>query len=121
MAFILEETKGNLPLWLSPTQVNIIPVNNEYHLNYAKEIYNLLKDNNIRVELDDRDEKLSYKMRESQTNKIPLTLILGDNELKDNTISYRTHGKKETTTLEKDKFIDLVKETIKNKKDNINI
>ena len=121
MAFILEETKGNLPLWLSPTQVNIIPVNNEYHLNYAKEIYNLLKDNNIRVELDDRDEKLSYKMRESQTNKIPLTLILGDNELKDNTISYRTHGKKETTTLEKNKFIDLVKETIKNKKDNINI
>ena len=121
MAFILEETKGNLPLWLSPTQVNIIPVNNEYHLNYAKEIYNLLKDNNIRVELDDRDEKLSYKMRESQTNKIPLTLILGDNELKDNTISYRTHGKKGTTTLEKDKFIDLVKKTIKNKKDNINI
>ena len=121
MAFILEETKGNLPLWLSPTQVNIIPVNNEYHLNYAKEIYNLLKDNNIRVELDDRDEKLSYKMRESQTNKIPLTLILGDNELKDNTISYRTHGKKETTTLEKNKFIDLVKKTIKNKKDNINI
>ena len=121
MAFILEETKGNLPLWLSPTQVNIIPVNNEYHLNYAKEVYNLLKDNNIRVELDDRDEKLSYKMRESQTNKIPLTLILGDNELKDNTISYRTHGKKETTTLEKDKFIDLVKKTIKNKKDNINI
>ena len=67
MAYILEETKGNLPVWLAPVQVNIIPVNNEYHLEYSKEIKDMLLKNNIRVELDDRDEKLSYRMRESQT------------------------------------------------------
>lgn len=66
-AFLLEETKGNLPTWLAPIQINIIPVNNEYHLDYAKEIGNFLKQNGFRVELDSREEKLSYKMRESQT------------------------------------------------------
>ena len=77
-AFLIEETKGAFPTWLSPVQVNIIPVNNNYHLEYANEIYKMLKDASVRVELDDRDEKLSYKMRESQTKKIPITLILGD-------------------------------------------
>ena len=94
MAFILEETKGNLPLWLSPTQINIIPVNNEYHLEYAHKIMDILNDNNIRVKLDDRDEKLSYKMRESVVSKIPYTLILGDKEKESNTISYRERGKR---------------------------
>lgn len=69
MAYILEETKGALPLWLSPTQINVIPVNNEYHTEYANKIYELLKDNGFRVNIDLRDEKLSYKMRESQTKK----------------------------------------------------
>ena len=69
MAYILEETKGALPLWLSPVQVNIIPVNNEYHLEYSNEIKELLEEEGLRVKLDDRDEKLSYKMRESQANK----------------------------------------------------
>ena len=84
-AFLLEETKGNLPTWLAPIQINIIPVNNEYHLDYAKEIEIFLKQNGFRVELDSREEKLSYKMRESQTKKIPFTLILGDKE-RDNDI-----------------------------------
>ena len=87
MAYILEETKGALPLWLSPTQINVIPVNNEYHTEYANKIYELLKDNGFRVNIDLRDEKLSYKMRESQTKKIPYTLILGDKEKENNNIS----------------------------------
>ena len=70
MAYILEETKGALPLWLSPVQVNVIPVNNEYHTTYATKVYEMLKDNNIRVNIDLKDEKLSYKMRESQTKKM---------------------------------------------------
>ena len=78
IAYYLEETKGVLPVWMTPIQMNIIPVNNEYHLKYAEEIYDLLKDN-FRVELDHRNEKLSYKMRESQTRKIPFTIILGQN------------------------------------------
>lgn len=118
-AFIIEETKGNFPLWLSPLQVNIIPVNKEYHLEYANKIYELLKDNNIRVELDDRDEKLSYKMRESQTKKVPITLILGDNEKDNNTISYRLFGSRETTTLSVDEFIHLIKESIDKKLRNL--
>jgi len=115
-AFLLEETKGILPLWLSPTGINVIPVNNEYHTEYAKEIYELLKQNNIRVKIDLREEKLSYKMRESQTNKIPYTLILGDNERDNNLISYRKFGTKETVTLTKDEFINQIKEEIKNRK-----
>ena len=118
-AFIIEETKGNFPLWLSPIQVNIIPVNKEYHLEYANKIYEILKNNNIRVELDDRDEKLSYKMRESQTKKIPITIILGDNERDNNSISFRLFGSRETTTLNIDEFVNLIEKTIKEK--NINV
>ena len=80
MAYILEETKGALPVWLAPVQVNIIPVNNEYHLEYAKEIEKMLENANVRVKLDDRNEKLTYKMRESQTKKVPYTIIIGDKE-----------------------------------------
>ncbi len=120
MAFILEETKGNLPLWLSPTQINIIPVNNEYHLEYANKIMDLLNENNIRVSLDDRDEKLSYKMRESVISKIPYTLILGDKERDTDTISYRLRGSNETTNININEFIDLIKKEIESKerKDN---
>ena len=115
MAYILEETKGNLPLWLAPVGVNVIPVNNEYHLEYANKIFNKLNENNIRCELDDRDEKLSYKMRESQTRKIPYTLVLGDKERDSNMISYRKFGSTDTTTVEVDEFINLIINEIKTK------
>ena len=115
-AFILEETKGILPLWLSPVQVNVIPVNNDYHLEYASKVKDLLEQNNLRVELDSREEKLSYKMRESQTKKIPYTLILGDKEKDTNTISYRVHGSNETTTMDTQGFIDKLINQIKEHK-----
>ncbi len=115
MAYILEETKGNLPLWLAPVQVDIIPVNNEYHLEYSNKIKEMLEDSNIRVELDDRDEKLSYRMRESQTKKIPLTLILGDKERDNNEISFRKFGEQETTTLSINDFIKMINDRISNK------
>ncbi len=115
MAYILEETKGNLPLWLSPVQVNIIPVNNEYHLEYCNKVHEKLLDENIRVELDNRDEKLSYKIRESQTHKIPFTLIIGQNEVDNNLISYRKFGTTETVTISIDELIILLKKAIKNK------
>lgn len=115
MAYILEETKGNLPTWLAPVQVNIIPVNNNYHLEYANEIYKMLKDASVRVEQDDRDEKLSYKMREAQTRKIPITLILGDKERDENLVSYRRHGSNKTYLVPKDVFKDLLLNEIKSK------
>ena len=117
-AFLLEETKGILPLWLAPIQVNIVPVNQEYHLDYAKEIYEILKQNNIRVKLDDRDEKMGYKIRESVINKIPYTIILGEKEKDSRQISYRIHGSEETKTLYIDEFINKITDNIKNKKIN---
>ena len=116
MAYILEETKGALPLWLSPKQINIIPVNMEYHLEYSSKIKELLDKEDFRVELDDRDEKLNYKMRESVLSKVPYTLILGDKERDNNTISYRLRGEKETNTLSIEEFINKIHEEINNKK-----
>lgn len=115
IAYYLEETKGLLPLWLSPVQVNVIPVNNEYHLEYATSIFEELRDLNVRVELDDRDEKLGYKMRESVMKKIPYAVIIGAKEMEDNTISFRKCGSEETTTLKRQEFIDLIINEIKNK------
>ena len=118
-AFIIEETKGAFPLWLSPVQINIIPVNNDIHSEYSKSLLNELNDKDIRVKLDDRDEKLSYKMRESQSKKIPLTVIIGDKEKDGNLVSYRKFGETETTTLSKDEFIKNVLDCINNKNYNL--
>ncbi len=115
MAYILEETKGALPTWLAPTQVKVIPVNPELHSEYGKEITKLLEANNIRVELDNRNEKLGYRLREAQTEKIPYTLILGDQEKENSTISYRLFGQKDTTTVSKEEFVNLIKEEIDTK------
>ena len=115
MAYILEETKGALPVWLSPVQANIIPVNNEYHLEYAKELFALLEKENVRVKLDDRNEKLTYKMRESQTKKIPYTIILGDKEVSAKEVTIRLHVTNENITLGRDEFVSKVKEVIDNK------
>ena len=115
MAYILEETKGQLPTWLSPVQVKVIPVNPEFQGEYAKEVTEMLKGNDIRAELDDRNEKLGYRLREAQTEKVPFTLILGDQEKENATISYRLFGQKDTTTVSKEEFIKLIKEEIINK------
>ncbi len=116
IAYYLEVTKGNLPVWLAPVQAVVMPVNNQYHLDYSNEIYQLLLDNNIRVQLDSRDEKLSYRMRESQTKKIPYTIILGDKERDENLISYRLHGSNETVSMNKNEFVSFLENEIINKK-----
>ncbi len=112
-AFLLEETKGALPLWLSPVQINIIPVNNEYHLDYAKKIFAVLKEKEYRVEIDDRDEKMGYKIREAQTKKIPYTLVLGNNERDNNTVTYRKFGEEKTTTIVFESFLELIEKQVK--------
>ena len=93
-----------------------MPVNNEYHLDYSNEIYKLLADNDIRVSIDSRDEKLSYRMREGQTKKIPYTLILGDKERDEDLISYRLHGSNETLSMKKELFVQFIKNEIINMK-----
>lgn len=115
IAFLLEETKGNLPLWLAPTQMTIIPVNSEMHSEYAKEVTKLLKNKGYRVNLDDRNEKLGYRVRESQLKKVPYNLILGDNEKDNKTISFRKFGEKETSTLSQEEFINIIDERLENR------
>ena len=111
-AFLLEECKGYLPLWLAPNQINIIPVNNEYHLEYAKEIYELLSNEGFKVLLDDRNEKLGYKIRESIMKKYPYTLILGQKEVDNKNISFRRSQSEETITLSKEEFIKMLHDEI---------
>lgn len=116
IALLLEETKGALPLWLAPVSINVIPVNNEYHLDYAREVYKMLLDRDYRVEIDDRQEKLSYKMRESQIKKIPITLILGQKEVDNKEISFRLFGSSETTTMSQKDFMDYINDLKINRK-----
>ena len=116
IALYLEMTKGNLPVWLAPVQAIVMPVNNHYHLDYSNEIYKLLSDNDIRVSIDSREEKLSYRMREAQTKKIPFTIILGDKERDENLISYRLHGSNETISMDKNEFIKFINQQIIDKK-----
>ena len=116
IALLLEETKGALPLWLAPVSINVIPVNNEYHLDYAREVYKMLLDADYRVEIDERDEKLSYKMRESQIKKIPITLILGQKEVDNKEISFRLFGSSETTTMSQKEFMDYINDLKVNRK-----
>jgi threonyl-tRNA synthetase len=109
MAFYLEETKGNLPLWLAPVQVAILPVNNEYHLEYANEVLSKLQELGIRTKLNASDEKLSYRMREEQIKKIPIMLVLGNNERDERTVTLRLHGE-EQKSMSLEEFLTYVKE-----------
>ena len=118
MAYILEETKGNLPLLLAPVQAMILPVkNDDEELNaYAHDLYGYLLDNNIRADIDERAEKLGYRVREAQVKKIPYLVILGKQEAQDGTVSYRLHGQQNTTTVSKDEFLAMLKDEIATKK-----
>ena len=117
MAYILEETKGNLPTWLAPVQVRVMPVktDNEELTAYAKEICDALEAKDVRVELDDRSEKLGYRMREGRVQKVPYLLVVGFNEKEDRTVSFRLHGEKDTTVLPLDEFVEKLENEIKNK------
>ena len=119
IGILIEHYAGAFPLWLSPVQINIIPVNNAYHLDYALSIKNKLLDLGLRAEVDDRDEKLGYKMRESQTKKIPITLVIGDNEKESNFVNVRKYGVNETENIAFDEFTKLVLAAIKDRTRNI--
>ena len=115
VAFLLEGTKGNLPLWLAPTQVQVIPVKLEYHDEYAKEVVAKLRKAHFRVNNDNRDEKLGYRIREAQLKKIPYQLVLGDNERDNGTVTYRKHGEKKQTTVTFEEFVELLNTEVENK------
>lgn len=112
IGIITEHFAGAFPLWLAPKQVTIIPVNNDAHLAYAKEIEEILTNAGIRVSIDDREEKLNYKIRETQVKKIPYTLVLGDQEKANNSVTYRHHGSNQLFNMPIDDFVNMLKDEI---------
>ncbi|SUM74988.1 threonine--tRNA ligase [Staphylococcus saprophyticus] len=116
VAFLTEETKGAFPTWLSPKQVEIIPVNVDLHYDYARLIQDELKSQGVRVEIDDRNEKMGYKIREAQMQKIPYQLVVGDKEVENKEVNVRKYGSQDQETLEKDEFIWNLVDEIRLKK-----
>ena len=116
IGIITENYAGAFPTWLSPVQVKILPVNNQYHLDYAKKVLSELDDLGIRVELDDREEKLGYRMREAQTKKIPYQLVIGDKEVEANALNVRKFGSNESNSMSVEDFEKMILLEIKNLK-----
>ena len=108
IGILIEHFAGVFPLWLAPVQVKVLPVNNEYHLDYAKEVTELLKDKGFKVELDAREEKLGYRIREGQMEKVPYLLVLGNNERDEKTVTYRKHGEQKQITVPFDDFVAMI-------------
>jgi threonyl-tRNA synthetase len=116
VAFLTEETKGAFPTWLAPMQVEIIPVNVDLHYDYARNLQDELKSQGVRVEIDDRNEKMGYKIREAQMQKIPYQLVVGDKEMENNEVNVRKYGSQDQETVEKDDFIWNLVDEIRLKK-----
>ena len=115
IGIITEHFAGAFPLWLAPKQIVIIPVNNDAHGAYAKEVCAKLANAGFRVSVDERDEKLNYKIRESQTKKTPYTLVLGDKEVAEAAVTYRKFGTQVSTTLSFEEFLSQMKEEVETK------
>ena len=115
IGIITEHFGGAFPLWISPEHVRVLPVNNEFHLQKAQEIVDILKKNGIRASLDASEDKLGYRMRNSQVNKVPYTVVIGDHERDEGTVTYRHFGCKAQHTIKLDEFIKLLKEEIETK------
>lgn len=108
VAFLIEEYKGAFPTWLAPVQVQVIPVSNEVHFEYAKGVIEKLQAAGLRVEMDDRDEKLGYKIREAQMQKIPYMLVLGDKELESGFVNVRKYGEQNSESIAFDEFLSRI-------------
>ncbi|WP_270503468.1 threonine--tRNA ligase [Ligilactobacillus salivarius] len=113
-AYLTEMYKGAFPTWLAPHQVDIIPVKNDLHMDYVNDLSSKLRTHGIRVTVDDRNEKMGYKIRQAQVNKIPYTLVIGDEEVSNGTVTVRKYGEEKTNTMTKDEFKNLLFEDIEN-------
>ena len=114
VAFLLEETKGNLPVWLAPVQVKVLPISDKF-IDEAKKVYEACFNADLKVELDDRAEKIGYKIREAQTQKIPYMLIVGAKEVETNTVSIRKRSEGEIGSLSIEDTVAKIKQEIENK------
>lgn len=114
-AYLIETYKGAFPTWLAPHQVTVIPISNEAHIDYAWEVAKELRDHGIRADVDDRNEKMQYKIRQSQTKKVPYQLIVGDKEVESGTVNVRRYGSKQTHTESIAEFRENILVDIKRK------
>lgn len=112
-AFIIEETKGAFPLWLAPSQIVIVPVNSEIHADYAYKIKEALASEGFRVEVDARNEKLGYRIREAQLKKIPVEIVVGDGEIAEGSVNIRRFGVQGNTSMKLEDAIALFKDEVK--------
>ncbi|PLS16949.1 threonine--tRNA ligase [Bacillus sp. M6-12] len=113
VAFLIEEYKGAFPTWLAPVQVQVIPVSPEAHLDYAKQVQEKLQAEGFRVDLDGRDEKIGYKIREAQMQKIPYMLVVGDNESSEGSVNVRKYGEQKSETVAFEDFINSIKAEVR--------
>jgi threonyl-tRNA synthetase len=115
VAFLIEEYKGAFPAWLAPVQVQVIPVSEDVHLDYAKKVEEALQRAGIRVELDTRNEKMGYKIREAQMQKIPYMIVVGDKEMENAAVNVRKYGEQNSETISLTEFVQSIKEQISNR------
>ena len=115
MGILIEHFAGHFPLWLSPVQFDVIPVHVEKHLDYAKEIVSLLEKAGMRVQLDARNEKLGYRVREAQIKKIPYQIVVGEKDMENHTVTIRKSGSKEQMTLDVDQAVENFKLEVETK------
>ncbi|MCM3092047.1 MULTISPECIES: threonine--tRNA ligase [unclassified Cytobacillus] len=113
VAFLIEEYKGAFPTWLAPVQVQVIPVSPDIHFDYAKKVQEQLQAEGFRVELDDRNEKIGYKIREAQMQKTPYMLVVGDNEVAEKAVNVRKYGEQKSETVSFEDFISALKTEVK--------
>ncbi|MBN8200799.1 MULTISPECIES: threonine--tRNA ligase [Bacillaceae] len=113
VAFLIEEYKGAFPTWLAPVQVQVIPVSPDIHFDYAKQVQEQLQAEGFRVELDDRNEKIGYKIREAQMQKTPYMLVVGDNEVAEKAVNVRKYGEQKSETVSFENFISALKAEVK--------
>lgn len=116
ISYLIEKNKGAFLLWLAPVQIVLIPINNQAHLEYTKKIKNLFIKNNFRIELNDKEMSLNYKIREAQKNKIPFQIVIGDKEIQTNTLTFRRYQNNKQENINLNNFIKMLNELIINKK-----
>jgi threonyl-tRNA synthetase len=119
---LIEHYAGSFPTWLAPTQVNIVPISNEKHVDFAEKVYKKMREAGIRVNLDDRSESMNYKIRESlQDKKIPYVCVIGDKEIEANSVAVRARAIGQVGVFEVDDFINKIKEEISSRANQLTI
>ena len=114
LGILIEEFMGDFPLWLAPVQARVLPISEKF-VDYAKQVEKELVNAGVRVEVDESNEKLGYKIRNAQVEKVPYSIVIGDKEVESRSLTYRVYGQKDQITVSLEEFEKLIQERIANK------